>query len=185
MAFKLPTKEEALKLLEEHVQDDYQKLHAKMVAAGLEAYAEKYGEGVELWYTTGLLHDLDYFEHPEEHPHKSLEWFKDWGYPKELIHAVAAHGWKRTDVQIESKLDAALVATDELAGFLYAYSLMRPTGWEGMKPKSVKKKFKDKHFARKIDREEIMLGIDKLGVEFNEHVQVLIDVYKDMEELKK
>jgi len=182
---KLPTKEEALELLEEHVKNDYQKLHVKMVAAGLTAYAKKFDEDIELWYITGLLHDLDYFEHPDEHPKEELKWFKDWGYPDEMIHAVAAHGWKRTDVQIESKLDAALVATDELAGFLYAYSLMRPTGWEGMKPKSVKKKFKDKHFAAKIDREEILLGIDKLGEEFADHIGLLIDVYKDMEELKK
>jgi putative nucleotidyltransferase with HDIG domain len=173
---KLPTRQEALELLEEHVKDDYQKHHARMVAACLEAYATKYDEDSELWYLTGLLHDLDYFEHPEEHPKKSLEWFKEWDYSEELIHAVAAHAMDEPRVEPDSKLAACLIAVDELTGFLYAYSLMRPTGWEGMKAKSVKKKFKDKAFAAKIDREEIMYGIEKLGVDFSEHVTFVIDI---------
>ena len=176
----LPTREEALKLLEEHVKDDYQKLHVKMVAAALEMYAKEYGEDLGLWYITGILHDLDYFEFPDEHPMRSLGWFKEWNYPEELIHAVAAHNWKRSGVQPESKLAAALIATDELSGFLYAYSLMRPEHWEGMKPSSVQKKFKDKAFAAKIDREEIMFGVEKLGVDFSEHIQKLIEVFKPM-----
>lgn len=174
----LPTKEEALKLLEDHVKDDYQKLHSKMIAAGLEAYATKFNEDTHLWYITGLLHDLDYFEFPDQHPLKSIEWFKEWNYPQELIHAVAAHYWKKTNELPQSKLAATLIATDELAGFLYAYSLMRPTGFEGMEASSVKKKFKDKTFAAKIDREEILFGIEKLNVDFKDHVDFLINVYK-------
>ncbi len=176
----LPTREEAKKLLEEHVKDDYQKLHVNMVANALEMYAKEYGEDLELWYITGLLHDLDYFEFPDEHPLKSLEWFKEWQYPEELIHTVAAHYWKKTGVQPASKLAAALIAVDELSGFLYAYSLMRPEHWEGMKPSSVSKKFKDKAFAAKIDREEVRFGVEKLGVDFSEHVQKLINVFKPM-----
>lgn len=176
---KLPTREEALKLLEEHVKDDYQQLHSKMIATGLEAYAEKLGEDKELWYITGLLHDLDYFEYPDQHPLESMKWFKEWDYPEELIHAVSAHYWKKTNEMPNSKLAATLIATDELAGFLYAYSLMRPNKFEGMEASSIKKKFKDKGFAAKIDREEILFGIEKLGVEFNEHVSFLINVYKN------
>ena len=174
----------AQELLNEHVKDEYQKLHSKMVATGLKAYAQKLNEDENLWFITGLLHDLDYFEFPNEHPTKSIEWFKQWNFPDELIHAVEAHAHERTNVTPNSKLAGALLATDELAGFLYAYSLMRPEGFTGMKASSIKKKFKDKGFAKKIDREDIMFGIESFGVDFNEHVSFLIDVYQNMEELK-
>ncbi len=175
---ELPSRETALKLLDEHVKEPYQVLHAKMVAAGLEAYAEKFGEDRDLWYLTGLLHDLDYYEFPEEHPKKSLEWFEEWNFPQELIDAVSAHAWSRTGYHPQEKLDAAIIAVDELAGLLYAYSLMRPDGFNGMEVSSAKKKFKDKAFAAKIDREEIMLGVEKLGVDFGEHIGFLIAVFQ-------
>lgn len=181
--FDLPSRKEAEKLLEEHVDDDYQKLHAKMVASGLEMYAKELDEDEDLWYITGLLHDIDYFEHPEEHPAKSIEWFRDWGFPDELSHAVNAHYWKATGVEPQTKLAAALIAVDELSGLLYAYSLMRPTGWEGMKAKSAKKKFKDKTFAAKVDRSDITYGVEKFGVELGEHMQKLIDIFSKMDEL--
>jgi len=173
-------RETAHKLLEEHVKDDYQQMHAKMVATCLEAYAIKLGEDKDLWYITGLLHDLDYFEHPESHPEESLKWFKKWKFPEEMIHAVSAHSTKKPRLAIKSKLDAALIAIDELTGFLYAYSLMRPTGFEGMKPKSVKKKFKDKAFAAKIDRKEIEYGIESFETDFAEHTQFVIEVLKTL-----
>ena len=172
------TKETAKKLLEEHVKDDYQKLHASMVATALEAYAKKLGEDENLWYTTGLLHDIDYFEFPDAHPNESLKWFKEWGFPLELITAVAEHAFDRTRVEIQTKLGAALTACDEMSGFLYAYSLMRPEGFEGMEASSVKKKFKDKAFARKVSREDINIGIEKFGVDFKEHVSFLVEVFK-------
>ncbi len=180
----LPTRKNAQELLAKHVGDDYQRLHAKMVATALESYAKKLGEDTELWFMTGLLHDLDYFEHPDEHPKISMKWFAEWQYPEELIHAVAAHAHERTGVKPESKLAAALIATDELAGFLYAYSLMRPDGFTGMEAKSVRKKFKDKAFAAKIDRDEIMFGVEKFEVDFDEHVEFLIGVLGEMDELK-
>jgi putative nucleotidyltransferase with HDIG domain len=178
----LPTREDALKILEEHVKEPYQILHAKMVAAGMEAYAKSFGANEDLYYLTGLLHDVDYFEFPDEHPKKSLEWFKEWGYPQELIDAVSAHafGSKRTDTPPKTQLDFSLVATDEMSGLLYAYSLMRPTKFEGMEAKSAFKKFKDKAFAAKIDREEILLGVQGLGIELKDHIQRLIDVFKEM-----
>jgi lysyl-tRNA synthetase class 2 len=177
---RLPTRKEARKLLKEHVENDYQTLHAEMVAETLEAYAEKYGENRDLWWVTGLLHDLDYNKYPDEHPLQSMDWFADWGYPEQLQHAVAAHAWKLTEVMPKTKLAAALIAVDELTGLLHAYSLMRPKGWKGMKASSVKKKFKDKSFAAKVDREEIMFGIEKLEEDFNEHVDFLISVYEKM-----
>lgn len=182
---QLPTREKALQLLEEHVQDNYQRLHAKMVAAALEGYAEKLGEDKDLWYITGLLHDLDYYQHPDEHPQKSLQWFSEWGYPSELIHAVAAHAHDRTGVEPSSQLAKALLACDEMPGLLYAYSLMRPTGFEGMEVNSVKKKFKDKRFAPNINREELSNSMEAFAVEFGDHVGLLISIFQNMPELKK
>lgn len=179
------TSEEADRSLEEVVKDDYQKLHAKMVAEALRAYAGKFGEDEDLWYITGLLHDLDYYDYPDEHPQHELRWFKEWGFPKVMIQAVAAHAHKRTGEEPQSLLGSALIATDELSGFLYAYSLMRPTGFEGMKAKSVKKKFKDKAFAKKVDRDEIMYGVEKFGEDFSQHITFLIQIFGNMDELKK
>lgn len=180
----LPQRDAALALLEQHVQDTYQKLHAKMVANAMEAYAHLYNENPDLWYITGLLHDLDYFEFPDEHPKKSMEWFKELKYPEALIHAVAAHAHFRTDIKPQTKLAKALIAVDEMAGLLYAYSLMREDGFSGMQVSSAKKKFKDKSFAAKVDRDEILWGTELLEITLEEHIERLINVYQSMEEFK-
>lgn len=194
---KLPTREEALKLLSENVKDEYQILHAKMVGAAMEAWANtlRQAQGdtsgstqgdksinIELWYLTGLLHDLDYYEYPNEHPGKSLVWFKEWGYPDELIHAVEAHafGFNGFTIKPQTKMAAALIACDELSGFLYAYSLMRPTRFEGMDVKGVEKRMKDKSFAAKINRDGIEFGISEFGVDRAEHIALLIETFKGM-----
>ena len=181
----LPTREKALQILEEHVKEPYQILHAKMVAAAMESYAKTFGEPEELWYLTGLLHDVDYHEYPTEHPAKSLDWFLHWGYPNELIHAVSAHAFSsgRTTTPPDTRLDYALVSCDEMSGLLYAYSLMRPGRFDGMEAKSALKKYKDKAFAAKIDRAEIQLGVDGLGIELQQHIQNLINVFKEMPEV--
>lgn len=165
-------------LLHEHVKDTYQLHHAQMVAEALRAYAQKFNEDGNLWYITGLLHDIDYFEYPQEHPQKSLMWFAEWGFPQELIHAVAAHGISIPRLIPQSRLAKTLIAVDELCGFLYAYSLMRPEGYIGMKASSAKKKFKDKAFAAKISREEITYGVEQLGVDLAEHMAFLINVFQ-------
>jgi len=184
LIMKLPTRERAMKLLNEHVKDDYQLLHAKMVANGLEFYANSFKQEKNLWYITGLLHDIDYYEHPEEHPDVSLVWFKDWGYPQDLIDAVEAHGLKEPRVAPQTDLAKALIATDELCGLIYAYSLMRPAGFDGMDAKSILKKFKDKNFAAKISREEVNYGVELFGVDFATHIQNLIGVFQKMPEFK-
>lgn len=181
----LPTREKALALLEEHVKEPYQILHAKMVASAMEFYAKRFGENEDLWYVAGLLHDIDYHEFPDEHPNHSIQWFKQWGYPEELIHAVGAHAHSsgRTTIEPSSQLDYALIACDELSGLLYAYSLMRPSKFDGMESKSAIKKYKDKAFAAKIDREEIQMGVAGLGIELKEHMENLIGVFAPMPEL--
>ena len=176
MAMNLPTKPEAQSLLEQHVQDPYQRLHALMVATAMEGYAVHCGEDPLLWYLTGLLHDIDFDEHPDTHPAPSLQWFKDWGYPDGLIHAVEAHayGYHGFTTLPETKLAAALVACDEISGIFYAYRKMNPVRYGEMKPSSIMKKFKDPGFAAKIDRGTIQLGCDKLGVPLDDHIANLV-----------
>lgn len=174
----LPQRNDAEKLLETHVSDEYQKMHARMVATVLEKYASEYQGNPDLWYITGLLHDLDYGEYPEEHPRIALGWFEEWGLPKDLVHAIAAHAGGRTGVVAQTKLAKALWATDELSGFLYAYALMRG-GYESMNATSVKKKLKDKSFAAKIDREEIYTGVESFGVDLDTHINFLITVFQE------
>jgi len=129
-----------------------------------------------LWYVTGLLHDIDFQEQPDAHPGPSLQWFKTWGYPDSLIHAVEAHayGYHGFTTLPQTKLAAALVACDELTGIFYAYRKMNPVRYGDMKVSSIKKKFKDPGFAAKIDRATIQLGCDKLGVALDDHIANLI-----------
>ncbi len=172
----LPAKDAATALLHERVKDDYQRHHALMVATALEGYAVHLGEDPLLWYVTGLLHDLDYEQHPDAHPAPSLQWFQDWGYPADLIHAVEAHayGYHGFKTLPQTKLAAALLACDEVSGIFYAYRKMNPVRYGEMKPGSIKKKFKDSGFAAKIDRSTIELGCQHLGVPLDDHLANLV-----------
>lgn len=172
----LPTKDAATALLHQHVRDEYQRHHALMVATALEGYAVHLNEDPLLWYLTGLLHDLDYEEHPEAHPGPSLQWFKDWGYPDDLIHAVEAHayGYHGFKTLPQTKLAATLLACDEISGIFYAYRKMNPVPYGQMKPGSIRKKFKEPSFAAKIDRSTIQLGCDKLGLDLDTHIANLV-----------
>ncbi len=174
----LPDLNVSQELLNSHVSDTYQLKHALMVAICLREYAKKFNEDEDLWYTTGLLHDLDYSEHPETHPNESLIWLKELNYPDTLIHAVASHAWQRTNIKPETLLDKVLVATDEMCGLIYAYAILRGD-FNGIEVKSILKRFKERAFASKINREEIQMGVDLLGVTLEEHVQVLLNALKD------
>ena len=172
----LPTKEAAAALLHQHVNDAYQRLHAVMVATGMEGYARHLNEDPLLWFITGLLHDIDFEQHPETHPGPSLGWFREWDYPDTLIHAVEAHAYGYHDFKTlpQTKLAAALLACDELNGIFYAYRKMNPVRYSEMKPSSIKKKFKEPSFAAKIDRTVIQLGCDHLGIPLDEHIANLV-----------
>ncbi len=172
------SRQEAEELLDKHITEPYLKLHSKMVAAGLEAYAEKFNANKDLWYITGLLHDLDYQEFPNEHPKVSLLWLKELKLPDELIDAIDHHALGEPKIVLKTDLEKTLIATDELSGLIYAYSLMRPTKYEGMEAKSVMKKFKDKAFAAKINRDEIQYGVESMGADLKEHISFLIEVFK-------
>jgi predicted hydrolase (HD superfamily) len=166
----------ATELLHKHVCDEYQRLHALMVGTAMEGYAAHYSEDAHLWFCTGFLHDLDYEQHPDRHPGVSLEWFKDWGYPPELIHAVEAHAYGYHDFKTlpQTRLAAALLACDEICGIFYAYRKMNPVPYGQMKPSSIRKKFKEPSFAAKVDRSVILLGCEKLGVTLEDHISNLV-----------
>lgn len=172
----LPTRDDARLLLEKHVQDPYQRHHAAMVAATMEGYAPQFAGEADLWYVTGLLHDLDFEQHPETHPAESLRWFREWDYPAELIHAVAAHayGYHGFTTLPQTKLAAALLASDEICGIFYAYRKLNPVRYGEMKASSIKKKLKEPAFAAKVDRQTIYLGCEHLGVSLDDHVANLI-----------
>jgi predicted hydrolase (HD superfamily) len=172
----LPTRATSQTLLELHIKNDRLRHHCVMVAQALEAYAIKLNQDRELWYQTGLLHDLDWEEFPDEHPNKAIaEWLTE--YPAELRRAIAAHAPERTGVQPESLLERYTFACDELSGFIHAVSLMRPDGYSGMEVKSVKKKLKDKAFAATVSREDIAKGAELIGMPLEEHIAFLIHTF--------
>jgi putative nucleotidyltransferase with HDIG domain len=179
-------REAAWDLLCEWTASDSLRKHALAVAASMRAYARAWDEDEEKYAVTGLVHDLDYerFPDPETgHPRKALEELRRRGYPDDVIEAVAGHA-DYLEVPRESRLARTLYAVDELSGFVMACALVRPTGIEGMKVKSVRKKLKQPSFAAKVDRAQISRGIEELGVDEGEHIAVVIDALAaDAEEL--
>ena len=143
----------------------------------MRAYAQRRGDDEELWGITGLVHDLDYERYPDPatgHPRMALEELRRRGYPEALLDAVAGHA-EYLDVPRTTPLAKTLFAVDELSGFVAACALVRPTGIEGLKPKSVRKKLKQPSFAAKVDRDQIRHGVEELGVDESEHIQLVID----------
>jgi putative nucleotidyltransferase with HDIG domain len=172
-----PTREDAWNLVCEWISSDSLRKHVLGVEAAMRAYAREGGEDEELWGITGLVHDLDYERYPDletGHPRHALKELEARGYPREVIDAVAGHA-EFLGVPRETPLAKTLYGVDELSGFIAACALVRPTGIEGMTPKSVRKKLKQPSFAAKVDRDQIRRGIEELGVDENEHIQLVID----------
>ncbi len=174
-----PTREEAWDLLCEWVESESLRKHMLGVEAAMRAYARDRGADEELWGITGLVHDLDYERFPDlddtenGHPRTALRLFAELGWPQELIDAVAGHA-TFLNVARETDMAKALFAVDELSGFISACAYVRPTGIEGMAPKSVKKKLKQPSFAAGVNREEVREGAEEFGVDFDEHVAFVI-----------
>ena len=158
-----PTRDEAWDLVCEWVESDSLRKHLLGVEAAMRAYARERGEDEELWAVTGLVHDLDYERYPDlddtenGHPRTALRLFEELGWPQEVIDAVAGHA-EFLGVPRETEMAKTLFAVDELSGFIAACALVRPTGIEGMTPKSVKKKLKQPSFAAGVDRDEVRAG---------------------------
>jgi len=175
-------RKQAYALLTEHTENINLIKHMLAVESAMRAYARKFGEDEDLWGITGLLHDFDYEKHPtpEEHPMFGVAILKEQGYPKPLIHAVKAHA-PYLGVPRESRLDKALFAVDELTGFIVAVTLMQPTKkLSDLKVSSVRKKMKQKGFARNVSREDIVTGSEELNMELEDHIAFVRDAMNDI-----
>jgi putative nucleotidyltransferase with HDIG domain len=171
-----PSRNDAWELFCAWTESDSLRKHALAVEAGMRAYARRYDEDEELWAVTALVHDLDYERYPDletGHPRHALEELRRLGYPEEVVDAVAGHA-DFLGVPRETRMAKGLYAVDEMSGFITACALVRPTGIEGMKAKSVRKKLKQPSFAAAVDREQLQRAADELGVEMGEHIELLI-----------
>lgn len=170
----MPTRDEAIQLLEQWVENENLRKHMYAVEAAVRSYARDQGADEDLWGLAGLLHDLDWEKYPDEHPLKAVDELRERGYPEDVLHAILAHRSDFTGVEPETPLDRALVACDELTGLITATALVRPNGIDDMKPKSVKKKMKDPTFARGVDRDDVRRGAELIGIDFDEHIANVI-----------
>ena len=172
----MPSYDDALDLFHEWTQTESLRRHGYAVEASMAELARQRGADVEAWRIAGLLHDLDYERHPttEEHPAVGVAELERLGYSDEIRQAVLGHA-PYTGVARESDLAKALFAADELSGFVTAVAFVRPDGLEGMTPRSVKKKLKDKRFAAAVSRDDIRQGAEELGVELDGLIQTVID----------
>jgi putative nucleotidyltransferase with HDIG domain len=176
----IPTREEALSLLFEYTKTESLRKHALAVEAVMRAYAKKFNENEEEWGMTGLLHDFDYEMYPtaEQHPFVGSKILSEKGYPESIRKAIMGHA-PYTKVERETRMAKCLFACDELSGFITAVALVRPTKLQGMEPSSVKKKLKDKAFARSVSRDDIKNGMVEFGVPGDEHISFVIKVLQD------
>lgn len=176
-------RKESLELMYSYIDNDSLRNHSQMVATAMEAYANELGKDeneIEEWWTAGLLHDLDWEKYPDEHPNKAVEEIlPSHGYSEYVINAVKAHAPDRTGKQPESEIERYLFACDEISGFMHAVSLMRPTGFEGMKVKSVTKKLKTLNFAANVPREDINKGAELINKTVNDHILFLIGIFSN------
>lgn len=177
-------REDAWKLLCEYTKGESLRKHALAVECGVRAYAEKFSEDVEKWSITALLHDFDYEQFPDPvapdgHPYKGNRILEELGYSDEVRRAIMSHA-EYTGVTRESLLEKTLFACDELAGFITAVAYVRPNKTvKEVEVKSVRKKMKDKAFAAKVSREDIVKGAEGLGVDLDEHIGFVLEAMKN------
>ena len=178
----MPTREEAWALLNQYTKSESLIKHALAVEAAMRAYARKFGEDEEKWGLVGLLHDFDYEQYPEpkDHPLVGSQILKEKGYPEDVIYAIKAHA-QYLSLPRQSLMDKTLFAVDELCGFMTAVTLVRPTKKVADVPiESVKKKMKDKAFARSVNRDEIRQGTAELGVDLDEHIAFVVKAMSEV-----
>jgi len=181
MSNSLPSRAEALALQHEYTQSDSLRKHMLAVEAAMRAYAAKFGEDVERWGLTGLMHDFDYERYPnaehsptEGHPAQGVGILRQRGWPEDVLQAIMGHG-TYTGVARETRMAKALFAVDELTGLVTATALVRPSrSIHEVDAKSVRKKMKDKGFAKGVNRDDVVLGAQELGVDLDEHIQFVV-----------
>ena len=167
---------DAWALVQEYTDSVSLRRHMLAVEAAMRAYARKFGEDEEKWGIVGLLHDFDYerWPDPPDHPLKGAAILTEKGYPADVIYAIKSHADYLTDCPRVNRIDKALYACDELAGFVTACAMVRPERLAGMQASSVKKKMKSKGFAASVSRDDMIRGAADLGVELDEHIQFVI-----------
>ena len=173
-------RDQALDILGEYVKSDMLMKHLLAVEAAMKAYALKYGEDEQTWAISGLLHDFDWevCPTPEDHPTYGANILRERGCPEAIVRAVLSHG-DHTGMERETLMEKTLYAVDELSGFIRAVTLVRPgRSLDDLQPRSVKKKMKDKAFARDIRREDITTGAEEMGVDLDEHIAFVIQALK-------
>jgi predicted hydrolase (HD superfamily) len=169
-------RDEALAILHEMTETESLRKHARAVEIVMRALAEKHGADAEAWGIAGMLHDADYEKWPQEHPKRIVARLERLG-EAEVAHAISAH-YTKWDVPYTTPLSKALVASDELTGFVVACCLVRPDGVLSLEPKSVLKRFKDKAFAAKVEREEVLRACEIYGTTLDAHAQLVIDALR-------
>ncbi|MFQ6674412.1 MAG: HD domain-containing protein [Fidelibacterota bacterium] len=181
---RLPGRTEAWELLREYTKSDSLRRHALAVEHVMRKLAEKYDEDPDLWGITGLLHDFDYERYPtmEDHPYVGNKILEERGYPREVRTAIMGHA-SYTGVPRESLMAKALYSCDELTGFVFAVTYVRPSkSIREVKVKSVTKKLKQRSFAASVSRDDVEKGIQELGVDRGQHIQFIIDALREKEE---
>lgn len=180
----LPDRQEAWQIVCDWIGSDSLRKHVLAVEAAVRAYARHFGEDEEFWGVTALLHDLDFERHPDMddqvdgHPRTALRMFREWGYPEEMIEAVAGHA-PFLGIPRRTRLASALYASDELTGLIMAVAYVRPSkDLRDVEVSSVKKKWKDKLFAAAVNRADIEAGAAELDIELWEHVRIVLDGMK-------
>ena len=177
----VPSRSDTLALMHEYTASESLRKHMLSVEAAMRAYAGKFGEDEERWGATGLIHDFDYQRFPnnahsptEEHPSEGVRILRAKGYPEDILQAILGHA-QYTNTPRESRMAKTLFAVDELTGLITATALVRPTkSVHEVDAKSVRKKMKDKAFARGVSREDVINGAQELGVDLDEHINFVI-----------
>jgi putative nucleotidyltransferase with HDIG domain len=170
-----PTRERAWETLTRYTKSEALLRHALAVEAAMGWYARYFGEDEERWRVVALLHDFDYEIHPtlDQHPQDGAAILRDEGYPEDVIEAVLSHA-EHLALARDTLLKRALFACDELAGFVHACGLVRPTGLDGLEPKSVRKKLKQPSFAAGVHRDEVYAGAERLGLDLDDHIRNVV-----------
>ena len=175
------TRDEALAIVKEYTKNDRLIKHMLAVEAAMRAFARRYGEDEEKWGICGLLHDFDYEKMGEEHPSEwGFQLLEERGVDSDIIQAIRGHALRDDPSSRPTKMAKALFAVDELTGFIVAVALVRPNQISDLKVKSVKKRFKDKSFAKGVNRDDIFNGAKELGVELDDLIQTTIDAMKEI-----
>lgn len=185
----LPSRADALALMHEYTASESLRKHMLSVEAAMRAYAERFGEDPERWGVAGLIHDFDYERYPnaahsatDEHPAHGVRILRERGWPDDILQAILGHA-TYCNVPRESRMARTLFAVDELTGLITATALVKPSrSVHDVDAKSVKKKMKDKAFAKGVNRDDVILGAQELGVELEDHIQVVVEAMRGVAE---